>query len=97
MPKEDPKDPLDVHRMVEWLAIAMLLYALAFVLLSTGYSGPFQTVVWKLGHVTLGGYAGYWLDRAAFRDRIRWDTEALIMLRRAIIMTGAMFTIGVGL
>lgn len=91
------KQSVDVHRMVEWFVIAILLYAAAFTMLYLGYSGPAQTVVWKLGHVTLGGFAGYWLDRAAFRDRIYYGTPPLIMLRRAIIMTGAMFTLGVGL
>ncbi|OON62302.1 hypothetical protein B0920_02150 [Massilia sp. KIM] len=84
-------------RMVRWLLVAVLLYAFALILLDRGYSGPIQTIVWKLGHVTLGGYAGYWLDRAAFRDRITAYSQPLVMVRRAIIITGAMFTLGLGL
>ena len=87
----------DWHRMMKWLLVALMLYTAAFVMLQAGYSGPVQTVVWKLGHVTLGGYAGYWLDRAAFRDRIRWDTPPLVMIRRAVIMAAAMYTLGTGL
>ena len=94
MPNTEAKDRL---RMARWLLVAVLLYATAFILLNLGYAGPGQTVVWKLGHVTLGGYAGYWLDRAAFRARIRRDTPPLLMVRRAIIMAAAMFTLGIGL
>ena len=84
-------------RMLEWLLVALLLYAAAYGMLTLQYSGPIQTLVWKLGHVTMGGYAGYWLDRAAFRDRIMPFTDPLVMIRRAIIMFGAMYTLGAGM
>lgn len=89
--------PYEVLRMVRWLLIAGLLYSVAFFLLYHGYSGPVQTACWKLGHVTLGSYAGYWIDRAAFRDRIRSDTDPRLMIRRAIVMAAAMYTLGAGL
>ncbi|MFZ6644440.1 hypothetical protein ACO0LO_01880 [Undibacterium sp. TJN25] len=84
-------------RMIEWLLIAALFYALALIMLSAGYGGPLQTLTWKLGHVTMGGFAGYWLDRAAFRDRITLDSHALVMIRRAIVIFGAMYTLGAGM
>lgn len=84
-------------RMIEWLAVAVVLYALALSMLHTGYNGPLQTLTWKLGHVTLGGWAGYWLDRAAFRDRIQSSSPPLVMIRRAVIMAAAMYTLGTGL
>jgi hypothetical protein len=84
-------------RMVEWLVIALAFYAAALLMLQLGHQGPVQTIIWKLGHVTMGGYAGYWIDRAAFRDRIRQDSQPLVMIRRAIIIFGAMYTIGTGL
>ncbi|HTD05868.1 putative holin [Undibacterium sp.] len=84
-------------RMIQWLLVAALLYALALTMLRAGYGGPLQTLTWKLGHVTMGGFAGYWLDRTAFRDRIVWDTQPLVMIRRAIIMFGAMYTLGAGM
>jgi hypothetical protein len=83
--------------MVEWLIIALAFYATALLMLQLGHQGPVQTIIWKLGHVTMGGYAGYWIDRAAFRDRIRQDSQPLVMIRRAIIIFGAMYTIGTGL
>lgn len=84
-------------RMAEWLLVAFILYASALLLMRHGVSGPVQTLVWKLGHVTLGGYAGYWIDRHAFRDRIRGDSHPLVMIRRAIIIFGSMYTLGTGL
>ncbi|AKU21891.1 hypothetical protein ACZ75_10845 [Massilia sp. NR 4-1] len=83
--------------MIEWLLVAVLFYALALVMLHTNYSGPLQTLTWKLGHVTLGGFAGYWLDRTAFRVRMCAAADPLMMIRRAIIMAAAMYTLGTGL
>lgn len=87
----------DLLRMGEWLLVALVLYGTALILMRLGDTGPVQTLIWKLGHVTLGGYAGYWIDRKAFRDRIRWDTTPLVMIRRAIIIFGSMYTLGTGL
>lgn len=84
-------------RMIEWLLVAALFYGLALVMQSHGYAGPLQTLAWKLGHVTIGGFAGYWLDRTAFRDRVNVHTPPLVMIRRAIIIFGAMYTIGAGM
>lgn len=84
-------------RMIEWLLVAALFYGAALAMLHHGISGPAQTLTWKLGHVTLGGFAGYWLDRTAFRDRVVLDTPPLVMIRRAIIMFGAMYTLGAGM
>lgn len=87
----------DKIRMIEWLLMAAFFYAAAIVLLKLGVSGPIQTVAWKLGHVTLGGYLGYRIDRAGFRDRITLASPPLLQIRRAIIMFAAMYTLGAGL
>lgn len=87
----------DKSRMIEWLLVAALFYAVAYAMFWAGVTGPFQTLAWKLGHVTLGGYAGYRLDRAAFRDRITAATHPLSMIRRAIVMFAAMYTLGTGM
>jgi len=84
-------------RMIEWLLVAIVLYSLSLVMLHAGVGGPLQTLTWKLGHVTMGGWAGYWIDRAAYRDRIRWDSHPLLMIRRAIIIAAATYTLGAGL
>lgn len=88
---------IDRTRMMNWLMVAALFYAVAYAMFSADVTGPFQTLAWKLGHVTLGGYLGYRLDRAAFRDRISPTTPPLVMVRRAIIMVGAMYTLGAGM
>jgi hypothetical protein len=88
---------IDKTRMINWLLVAGLFYAVAYGMLVAEVSGPFQTLAWKLGHVTLGGFVGYRLDRAAFRDRITPMTPPLTMIRRAIVMIGAMYVLGVGM
>lgn len=94
MYKENDKDKL---RMIEWLAVAATLFISASVLLMLGIKGPYQTLLWKLGLVTLGGFVGYRLDRAAFRDRIAIDSPPLLMIRRAIIMFAAILGLGAAL
>lgn len=83
--------------MFEWLAVALWLFAAAGLMSTLGIRGPFQTLVWKLGLVTLGGFVGYRLDRAAFRDRISIDSPPLIMIRRAIIMLASIYGLGAAL
>ncbi len=94
MYKESNRDKL---RMIEWLAVAALLFASSSTLLMLGIKGPYQTLLWKLGLVTLGGFAGYRMDRSAFRDRITVDSHPLIMIRRAIIMLAAIYGLGAAL
>ncbi len=88
---------IDKHRMLNWLMVAALFYGIAYAMFAAEVTGPFQTLAWKLGHVTLGGYVGYRLDRAAFRDRLNPTTPPLIMIRRAIVMVGTMYVIGMGM
>lgn len=88
---------IDKTRMINWLMVAALFYAVAYAMFAAEITGPFQTLAWKLGHVTLGGFVGYRLDRAAFRDRISPLTPPLVMVRRAIVMVGAMFVLGMGM
>lgn len=88
---------IDKVRMLNWLLVAALFYAVAYAMFWADVTGPFQTLAWKLGHVTLGGFVGYRLDRAAFRDRVTPMTPPLVMLRRAIVMVGAMYVLGVGM
>jgi hypothetical protein len=87
----------DKSRMIGWLLVAAFFYAVAYAMFRAEVTGPFQTLAWKLGHVTLGGYAGFRLDRGAFRDRITPTSHPLVMIRRALIMFAAMFTLGTGM
>ncbi|MBA5605853.1 hypothetical protein H3H36_10825 [Duganella sp. FT3S] len=83
--------------MIEWLLVAAVFYLAAIVMMQLHYSGPLQTLAWKLGHSTLGAFIGYWLDRMAFRDRITPDSPPLVMIRRALIMAASMYTLATGL
>ncbi|MYM80556.1 hypothetical protein GTP44_01095 [Duganella sp. FT50W] len=95
--KEVVSHTREVVRMIEWLLVAALFYWLATQLPITGHLAAIQTLLWKLGHVTLGGFIGYWLDRMAFRDRMDYGTPPMLMMRRAVIMAASMFTLGTGL
>lgn len=89
-----------VFRMFQWLLIAAALYASAMTLhyFSTGPTlwSPIETVLWKLGHVTVAGFAGYWLDRSLFRDRISANDKTCHM-RRAVIVAAVVVAVAMGL
>lgn len=88
------------------------VYALA-LLLAVAWIAPQQlpVIVYKLNLILLASVAGYWLDRWAFPyarpDRfLTADGEVKVnhkrvfgaaLLRRAIIMAGAMLAVGMGL
>ena len=84
----------DKFRMVQWLAIAAALYAIALWI-----SQPqIQTALWKLGNVTVAAFVGYWIDRRAFWfARLDHNSQPLLHLRRAIIMAAAMLAVALGL
>ena len=54
----------DKLRMVHWLALAVVFYALALWVF--GGEPQLQTLCWKLGNLTVAGFMGYWLDRNVF-------------------------------
>lgn len=93
----------DIFRMFHWLLIAVVLYVAAGLLatLTDGAGASrlpqVQIVLWKLGHITLGAFAGYWIDRNGFRDRLVADAGPLRQLRRALIMAAAMLAVSMGL
>jgi putative exporter of polyketide antibiotics len=90
-------------RMCEWLLMSLLAYAVAAgmaEMLAYGESGLWprmQVVLWKVGHLNLAAYLGYFLDRRAFCDRIEPHTHHMKHIRRAIIMVGAMLAFGLAL
>ena len=90
---------VEIFRMLQWLLISFCLYAFAMALAARGidFYPQIQTVSWKLGHITIAAFFGYWIDRNAFRDRIASDSEALFTIRRAIIIVGTMIAISLGM
>lgn len=95
----------DKLRMVQWLVIAAVLYGGALTLRATTGDGglpsayaPIETMLWKLGNVTVASYVGYFIDRHAFRDnRISEFSDPLDRIRRAIVMASAMLAVALGL
>ncbi|WP_168798524.1 hypothetical protein [Herbaspirillum sp. ST 5-3] len=94
--ENETENTRDKLRMIEWLLVAALLLGSAGLMLLLGIRGPYQTLVWKLGLVTLGGFVGYRLDRAAYRDRITLNSPPPIMIRRAIIMAACIGGLALG-
>jgi hypothetical protein len=92
-------DVRELLRMGHWLILALLFYFAAVCMANQGmdYYPQAQTVLWKLGHLTIAAFAGYWIDRNAFRDRMSVDASPLLHLRRAIIIVGAMIAISLGM
>ncbi len=86
-------------RMSHWFLTAIFFYAIAIGLASYGldFYPQAQTVSWKLGHITIASYLGYWIDRSAFRTRLNNESNPLSELRRAVIMAAAMLAVSLGL
>lgn len=93
----------DKTRMFQWLLLSLLAYGTAAglaTLLTYGESGLWpriQTVLWKVGHLNLAAYLGYFLDRNAFRDRIGPRSEPMLHIRRAIVIGFTMVAFGLAL
>lgn len=81
-------------RMFQWALTAAALYFAAFLLVKYPQA---QIICMKLGHITLASYAGYWVDRHAFRDRLGWDSPSLFHVRRAMIISAAILAMAMGL
>lgn len=94
----------DKTRMIQWLLLSLLAYAIAALL--AGLADPSgngsypraQTVLWKVGHLNLAAFIGYWIDRNAFRVRIEEFRKAdLAHIRRAIVISATMIAFGLAL
>ncbi len=81
-------------RMVEWLLLAVVFYALAMFVGSV--QPQLQTALWKCGHVTLGSFLGYWVDRKAL-GRVTLGSTSGRQQARAIIMGSAILALSLGL
>lgn len=90
-------------RMFQWLLLSLLAYFVAAQLAGmhgdtdAGLWPRAQTVLWKIGHLNLAAYLGYWIDRNAFRDRIDRMSPYLMHVRRAVIIGTTMIAFGLAL
>lgn len=84
-------------RMLNWIYITALVYGLAFLFNYIAAPVALAAIFYKLGNVSVAAFIGYRIDRAIFGDRIGPDTPPLRQLSRALIVTGAMLSISMGL
>lgn len=85
-------------RMFQWLLLTVVFYAVAYALKLNGDIFPsMQNVFYKLGHVSVGAYLGYFIDRNASRCRLTTSSPDAHHIRRAIIVGAAMLAVAYGL
>lgn len=85
---------MDAQRMLIWLALSVLAYAASS---AAGADHPqVQVVLYKVGHVTLLAWVGYWIARQAL-GRVWSSTEPTRVLARAVIMAGVIVAGSLGL
>lgn len=86
---------LDSLRMWVWLAIGVVLYVAALVVVTAEYPGV-QTILYKAGHVTTLAWIGYWISRNSL-GRIKSDSTSTEKLSRAVLMAGVIIAGSMGL
>lgn len=88
----------DKLRMFHWLLISAAIYTAAIVLADMQLLPQIQVALWKIGHITVAAYAGYWIDRHTFRDcRLNARSDPRLHVRRAIIIGAAMLAVSMGM
>jgi hypothetical protein len=82
----------DRTRMLHWLLLSFTVYFVASMLAMMpaatdgGQLPRAQVILWKVGHLNLAAFLGYWIDRSSFRDRITARSDSMLHLRRALII-----------
>lgn len=85
---------MDKLRMAHWAVFSGLIYLAAMYVAQP----QLQIVLWKIGHITVAAFVGYWIDRNVFRDsRIHSNSLPMLQVRRAIIIGAAMLAISMGM
>jgi len=84
----------DKMRMIVWLVAGVLLY---FASIAVGPGEPIiQTTLYKLGHVTILAWVGYWISRHAL-GRVSTGATDGDKLARALVMAGVIIAGSLGL
>lgn len=82
------------YRMFSYLIYSALLYGMAMFVTHP----QFQLIFWKAGHLTIGAFIGYWIDRAVFHDmRLSPSSPPLMQLRRAGIIMASIVAVAAGM
>jgi len=82
----------DKFRMVSWLLLAIAFYTSAVFCTQP----QIQTALWKMGHITIGAFLGYWADRHLI-GRMNFASSPGRMVSRAIIVAAAIIGMASGL
>lgn len=80
-------------RMSHYLLVSAALYAMALLV----EQPQLQIILWKTGHITVAAFAGYWIDKAVFRDELDGKSLPMRQMRRAVIIASAMLAVSMGL
>lgn len=85
---------IDKARMLVWLLVGLALYFASFQI---GSEHPaWQTVTYKLGHVTTLAWVGYWISRQAL-GRIYMHATVSERTARAILIGAVIIAGSLGL
>ncbi len=90
----------NLPRMLLWALLTLVLIGLALWAQATYPGNVFAVTLYKAHLMALGGWGGYWLDRALFpycRPHLA-DAEIFkeAMLRRTIIVAACLVCVGLG-
>lgn len=86
----------DISRMWVWALMCLV----TSTLLWHYYPAQLSNVLAKLNLLSLAAFAGYWLDRTAFQDRVHRQIGMGLYaswLRRAMIIVGTMLATALAL
>lgn len=79
-------------RMTPFALVSIACYALALNVADI----QIQTLLWKIGHITVAAHVGYWIDVAAL-GHVTGEDQDTRRVARALIIAGAMLAIAMGL
>jgi hypothetical protein len=82
----------DLLRMSVWFLLSALLYLLA---LSVEHP-QIQTLLWKIGHVSVSAHLGYWASRMLL-GRVYQHSQSGDRIARAIVIGAVMVSVSLGL
>lgn len=88
-------------RMMHWLIASTALFIVAQLVQQFMPNGVLAVTIYKAHLMALGGWGGYWLDRALFPyDRPHTHAHKTghnsAALRRALIVLGTLVCVGMG-
>lgn len=91
-----------MFRMAQWLALSVLAYFVASYLAGVpsatdaGLFPRIQTVLWKIGHLNLSAFLGYWIGRSRL-GRLAPHSPPTEKMAHALIIGCTMLAFGLAL